>query len=406
MSLNQKNTHRTVSRAHWAWLLPILALSPLALGAKGCSNSGVVGDDCPTADDCVTGTAGTSSGPGNPAGKTCGGLLGTGCADGLFCDFPSDAMCGAADQTGICTSKPGGCTLQYAPVCGCDGKTYGNDCDAQSAGVSVASQGECASGSGGTGSGGGSGTAGTGTGGGSSGSTCGGLLGAMCAANQYCNFPAAAQCGAADQTGKCAAKPQVCTEIYAPVCGCDGMTYSSDCVAAGAGISVANTGECAGGGGTSCGGRGGGTCGTGEFCFYTPAAMCGRADAPGTCVKVPKDAACDAVYDPVCGCDGKTYSNDCTATVAGASVDHTGACGTATDVCGGLLGKTCKAGSFCDFSAAAACGSGDMTGACKVKPGACTEQADPVCGCDGKPYGNSCLANAAGTSVASKGACK
>jgi Kazal-type serine protease inhibitor domain len=408
MSLNQNHTHRTVSRAHWAWLLPLLALSPLAFGSNGCTNAGFVGDDCPTASDCMTGTAGTAGtgSSNNPAGKTCGGLLGASCATGLFCDFASSAMCGAGDQTGVCKAKPEACTEEYAPVCGCDDKTYSNACAAQGAGVSVASQGECASGGGGTGSGGGTGTAGTGTGGASSGATCGGLRGSSCPADQYCNFPAAAMCGAADQTGKCAAKPQVCDDIYAPVCGCDGKTYSSDCSAAGKGISVAKTGACAGGGGTSCGGRGGGTCATGEYCMYTPAAMCGRADATGTCTKIPKGQACDAVYDPVCGCDGKTYSNDCTATTAGASIDHTGACGTAADTCGGLLGKTCKAGSFCDFPAAAACGAGDMTGACKVKPGACTAIVDPVCGCDGNPYGSPCLANAAGTSVASKGACK
>ncbi len=401
MSLNPNNKYRTVSRAHWAWLLPILALSPLALGAKGCSNSGEVGDDCPTARDCMSGTAGTGgTGTGNPAGKTCGGLLGTSCAAGLFCDFPSDARCGAGDQTGLCKAKPEACTEQYAPVCGCDGMTYGNACTAQGAGVSVASEGECASGGGGTG-GGGTGTGGTP----GSGGTCGGLQGLKCTADQYCNFPASAQCGATDQTGKCAPKPQLCTEIYAPVCGCDGMTYSSDCVAAGAGISVAKTGEC-GGKGTACGARAGDTCAADEYCLYTPAAMCGRADATGTCAKIPTGTACDALYDPVCGCDGMTYGNNCTATLAGASIDHTGACGASGGTCGGLLGKACASGYFCDYPADMACGNADGTGDCKVKPDACTAQFDPVCGCDGKPYGNSCSANAAGTSVAYKGACK
>jgi hypothetical protein len=78
----------------------------------------------------------------------------------------------------------------------------------------------------------------------SEGQMCGGIAGVACAANLYCNYPQTAQCGAADQSGVCATKPQACTRDYRPVCGCDDHTYGNACTAAAAGISVAHDGAC------------------------------------------------------------------------------------------------------------------------------------------------------------------
>ncbi len=409
--------------------------------------------------------------------QVCGGIAGIPCeTPRTFCKFP-EGSCGVGDIFGFCAPNPTGCPDEWDPVCGCDGVTYGNECEADAAGVSIAHSGECER-------------------------VCGSWVGDTCEEGEFCKFPIGVCNDWADAWGVCTPIPDTCPEIYDPVCGCDGVTYDNECDADAAGVSVLHRGECdpvclPTDDGTGCiqpvcspvleaycfatvvrldktanmyrvercncmhfaechidlrEGElvGVGACADGTLCqavgvdtdnngiddLFTPecasfGACCFDVGGIPTPLLVCEDTpahlceggwvvfegpgtTCDATAQACCLPYGKDYCFDvgprCCMAYGGVSQGPGSTCaavieqGGCPQFCGGIGGHPCGEGEFCK-SPVGECGS-DFQGICTPIPQNCPEYYDPVCGCDRVTYDNECFADAAGVSIAHPGRCE
>jgi hypothetical protein len=190
----------------------------------------------------------------------------------------------------------------------------------------------------------------------------------QCTDNSECGFDSYCQkeTGNCGGVGVCQQKGDLCPQVFDPVCGCDGNTYSNSCLAGVAGVSVAHEGEC-----------------DGEvFCPAVWMPVCGvdgktygnACEANKTGVKIAHKGACEdkvvcpQVWQPVCGVNNKTYSNKCEANAAGVQVKYTGECETKRPVCGGIAGLQCPGSMICIDNPGDSCdpeqGGRDCSGIC------------------------------------------
>jgi len=170
----------------------------------------------------------------------------------------------------------------------------------------------------------------------------------------------------------------------------------------------------------------------GDFCQLEVGACNAKSGIHhGKCVDTAEYGMCTFQYLPVCGCDGNDYANECAAYGAGVSVSRSGRCDAkpvpiataaplvdsgAPSSCrtetGIGAGDTCPSGYFCQLADGVCKDDNTLDlvgvlydGVCAEIYDVCFDLYDPVCGCDGREYSNSCYAHSSGVSVSSSTSC-
>ncbi len=133
----------------------------------------------------------------------------------------------------------------------------------------------------------------------------------------------------------------------------------------------------------------------------------GEAAPPRPASCEPIDCGCPRTWAPVCGMDGSTWPNECSASCAGVVSAYAGECEGGC-ACPDVWAPVCSFdgvtyGNECEARCAGQAVS--YWGSCRGECG-CADVWAPVCGTDGNTYGNLCQADCAQVTTAYEGRCE